>query len=187
MSLARYLSKLGALLGSDGKVPSAALAAGAARANFGAGAVLQVVQVVKSDVFSTSSTSFVDIAGLSVSRTPSSPTSKILVITDLSTSSATLTSNNTRILRDGSPIYKGDTAGTRPLGLGQNYAATDYGAMRTGGVFLDSPGTSSSVTYKLQMLASGGTQYVNRTLGDRDTAQYDARSASSITLMEIAG
>lgn len=35
MSLARYLSKLGALLGSDGKVPSAALAAGAAVANLG--------------------------------------------------------------------------------------------------------------------------------------------------------
>lgn len=79
MSLARYLSKLGALLNSDGKVPSGALASGAARANFGAGAVLQVVQAVSTGVVNTSSTSYTDLTGLSVSITVAA-NSKILLI-----------------------------------------------------------------------------------------------------------
>jgi hypothetical protein len=79
MSLARYLSKLGALLGSDGKVPAAALGAGAARANFGAGAVLQVLQASATGIVNTSSTSPVDLTGLSASISVSA-NSKVLII-----------------------------------------------------------------------------------------------------------
>lgn len=153
----------------------------------GSGAVLQVVQAVKTDTFASTSTAWVDVPGLSAIITPSNASNKILVQLDLSTSSAASTVNNTRLVRNNTAIYTGDAAGTRPAGLGQGYAPTDYGALRTGGVFLDSPNTTSAVTYKVQMLVSGGTHYVNRTVGDRDTAQYDARSASSLTLQEIAG
>ena len=44
-----------------------------------AGSVLQVVQTVKTDTFATTSTSFVDITGVSVAITPSSTSSKILI------------------------------------------------------------------------------------------------------------
>ena len=43
------------------------------------GKVLQVVSTAKTDTFSTSSTSFTDITGLSVAITPSATSSKILV------------------------------------------------------------------------------------------------------------
>ena len=43
----------------------------------GAGKIVQVVQAVKTDVFSTNSTSYVDITGLSATITPSAATSKI--------------------------------------------------------------------------------------------------------------
>ena len=45
-----------------------------------AGSVLQVVQDVKLDTFTTSSTSFTDVTGLSVDITPSSTSSKVLVL-----------------------------------------------------------------------------------------------------------
>ena len=54
--------------------------------------------------------------------------------------------------------------------------------------FLDSPSTTSEVTYTLYV---GGyistTFYLNRTIIDRDTSTYDPRMTSSVTLMEIAG
>jgi len=41
--------------------------------------VLQVVSATKTDTFSTSSTSFVDVTGLTANITPSSTSSKIMV------------------------------------------------------------------------------------------------------------
>ena len=51
---------------------------------------------------------------------------------------------------------------------------------------LDSPATTSSVTYKVQMKVVAGTGYINRSLGDTDSAGRP-RGTSSITLMEIEG
>jgi hypothetical protein len=53
--------------------------------------------------------------------------------------------------------------------------------------FLDSPATTSSVTYKVQALAqSGSTTAVGRTVADSDNVVI-ARFPSTITVMEIAG
>ena len=49
-------------------------------ADFPAGSVLQVVSTAKSDQFTTSSTSFTDVTGMSATITPTSSSSKILVI-----------------------------------------------------------------------------------------------------------
>ena len=43
------------------------------------GNILQVVSTTKTDTFSTTSTSYVDITGLSVSITPTSTSSKIFI------------------------------------------------------------------------------------------------------------
>jgi hypothetical protein len=55
--------------------------------------------------------------------------------------------------------------------------------------FLDSPATTSAITYKLQFrseLTSGSyTVWANRTNTDTDTSTY-GRGATSITVMEIA-
>ena len=51
--------------------------------------------------------------------------------------------------------------------------------------FLDSPSTTSQVTYKIQAMAqSGGTSYINRTASDSNS-QAIARIPSSIIVMEI--
>ena len=53
--------------------------------------------------------------------------------------------------------------------------------------FLDSPNTTSEITYKLQANTSNGANnimYINRT-GNDANATYGGRGVSSITVMEI--
>ena len=65
-------------LSGDGDITG--LAVGSLPPNvIGGGAVLQVVQTVKSDVFSSTSGSYVDITGMSASITPTSASSRIAV------------------------------------------------------------------------------------------------------------
>lgn len=149
-------------------------------------AIVQIQQVVKSDTFTTTSSSFVDVTGLSVNITPTSASNRILVICDVAIGNASSSGCVARLLRNNSAIYAGDTASSRPLGLSEN--DSQFQTMRTGGVFVDSPATTSVVTYKIQILNSVGfTSCVNRTGRDADTASYDPRTASSITVMEISG
>jgi hypothetical protein len=175
MSLARYLSKLGALLGSDGKVPAegiadaavtaAKLASGAARANFGAGAVLQVVNENPTLSFSTSSGTFASI-GLSASITPSSATSKILVLaTYLESSQTSNVSLQTSLFRVATQLN---------ITTGQYAASAGWLQTTNTTTFLDSPSTTSPVTYTIQARVSAGA----------GTLSFSDKS--SITLMEIA-
>ena len=151
------------------------------------GSVLQVIQTTKSDVFTTTSTSYTDVTGLSVSITPTSATSKILVF-------GTIIISNTgdmaamQLVRGSTPIQVGTAASNR-------YAATaDFRASADGAVsaaiplnFLDSPSTTSSTTYKIQVSAKvSGTTRVN-TAGDDVDQTNRGRFMSTITVMEIAG
>ena len=157
------------------------------------GSVLQVVQTVKSDTFSASpaQTVFVDITGLSVSITPTSATSKILVFIDVAVGSSTTTTGtcNVRLVRNSTPIYIGDAAGSRARSIMSfpYVADAQFDIFRYSGVYLDSPATTSSTTYKYQIAGqnSSYTVYVNRTHYD-DNRWEDPRVASSITVMEIA-
>ena len=163
----------------DGAVTSSDFAAGVG------GKILQVVQTVKTDTFTTTNQGFIDITGLSVTITPSSTSSKILVLCDLKYGIDSAQGAAPRLLRVGapSPLYVGNTAGSRPGALGQEITATTL--QTSGGVYLDSPASTSALTYKLQILTTGGTCYVNRTNADRNTSLYDVRTASSITVLEV--
>jgi hypothetical protein len=144
------------------------------------GGVLQVVSATKTDSFSTASGSFVDITGLSVSITPTSSTSKILVLVDVfvgtSADGATLINLN----RDSTAIAQG-VGGSQPSSMiGTPRDLIDLHASTL--TFLDSPSSSSSITYKLQGRRVGaGTSYINRRGNDTVFS-----TASSITVMEIA-
>jgi len=153
------------------------------------GSVLQVVQVVKTDAFSTTSTSFVDVTGMSASITPTSSSSKILVLFDIAIGAANGSSTIGKILRNSTDIYIGDTAGSRPRVAFQldGGGGIQYTVLRTPIFYLDSPATTSSTTYKLQIYNTAGSAgTVNRVEQDRNTSSYNVRTASSITLMEIA-
>ena len=150
------------------------------------GAILQVVSSHKSDTASTTSNSFTD-TGLSVSITPSSTSNKILVLTDAKIGGSSGNLWHARLMRDSTAISIGDASGSRVRGL---YEADGTGhtisVFTVGTAFLDSPSSTSSITYKLQYSSySSNTVYLNRTGDDRDP--NDVRTGSSITVMEIAG
>ena len=157
-------------------------------ANLPAGSVLQVVSATKTNDFSSSSTSMVDITGLSVSITPKFSTSKILVSYQVTGGCDTSALQDIFV-----QLVRGSTAiGTSTTGGAQNASGTIYtGGTSTGQQltfsnslqFLDSPATTSATTYKLQGMSwnSGTTWYINRR-GQNASFMF----ASSITVMEIA-
>jgi len=174
-------------------VSSTGIAMASGKTLTGGGKILQVLQAVKSDTFSTTSTSLVDVSGLSVSITPSSTSSKILVHVDLFLT-ASYYVGHAQLVRNSTLIYRADTAGNRPIDsitFAQN-VSNDGIMQRSSIMYLDSPSTTSATTYKVQASTrkdgqGGGVFYINRTTQDRDTTGYDARGPSSITVMEVAG
>lgn len=160
---------------------------GVTRSKMGyAGAVLQVIQTTKTDTFSTTSGSLTDITGMSVSITPSSSTSNVLITFTLGqvavNSSASV---GIALLRGSTVIGAGATAGNRILTSSGGLLTTDRGTSQTF-TFVDTPATTSATTYKLQIYVNGGnTVYVNRSATDTDSTTY-TRTASTIIAMEIA-
>ena len=159
-----------------------------------AGGVIQVKSVTKTDTFTkpTDTTAFVDITGLSVSITPTRSDSKILVMYDLCWGIADGHASM-RLMRDSTPIKIGDAASNRTRATGhwhQDDSGNDeYDIVQHSGTFLDSPSTTSSTTYKLQVGSPNSASYeiyINRSGHDSDAA-WEARTCSTITLMEVSG
>ena len=163
---------------------------------FNGGGIIQVKQAVQTqpqiqnpagDFHGSGGNNFsamTDIPGLSVDITPSRSDSKILVSYHLY-----IGGNNTvtyiRLLRDstGLAIPSGVVNGS----TGVNFTTTSSnGFMHTNSFqFLDSPATTSSVTYKLQWAgnSSGYALYLNRYPGG--STSYIG--SSSLTVMEVSG
>jgi hypothetical protein len=152
------------------------------------GNVLQVVSAVKTDTASTSSTTFSDILTLSI--TPSSASSKILLLasTNIGVNDAGLRAM-TRLVRDSTAIFIGDTAGSRVRASWQGGVFAVTTSQSVNHSFLDSPATTSAITYKFQFNSETNDGqyivYVNRTSTDTDASGY-GRGASSLIAMEIA-
>ena len=139
------------------------------------GDVLQVVSERTGTETTSSSSSYTD-TGLTASITPSSTSSKILVLVQQSFAKYSAdTKGNIRVYRDTTEI--GGAVPARELG------DTNSSAMNAIGIgfscsILDTPSSTSSLTYKTQFNNNDGTGTC--------TVQYSSGS-SYITLMEIAG
>ena len=162
-------------------------ASSVARSQLPAGSVLQVASSIKTDTFSTTSASFVDITGLSVSITPTSATSRILVMYSVMTGPSTTAFTMLRLVRNSNAIAIGDLAGSRTRITTSAWASGSNNVNDIQNMtFLDSPATTSSVTYQIQIFTENGTtQVINRNVRD-DNASYEPRGVSTITVMEIA-
>jgi hypothetical protein len=174
---------------ADANVTAAKLASGAARSNFGTGAVLQVVQATKTNSFTTTSTSFTTPTGLSLSITPSSSSNKILIFANIGFEiSGDAGHGYGSIRRDSTDIFIGDTAGSRPRTTFAQNNSGGNGSVAFSIAYLDSPSTTSSISYSINVRSSNGTTvYVNRSVRDNDGTAFDGRTVSSIIAMEIAG
>jgi hypothetical protein len=141
------------------------------------GSVLQVSNLIKTDQFTTTSASPVDVTGLSTSITPSSASSKILVIAWVVISTSGGGGDGyVRLMRGATSIGNGD-GGFFGQSAGQDYFAGHSKPI----TYLDSPASTSALTYKIQAWGAN-TSYVNgRGLNG------DFVTSSGITLMEISG
>ena len=136
------------------------------------GLVRQVVQTTKTDIFSSTSTSFADVTGVTANITPSSTSSKILVMLNGSANSSQASTQLYRL-----KLLRGSTS----IGLsGQVFES--YGVSNAPQSFttilLDEPSSTSEQTYKLQVLVSGDTVYI----GGYGNA---VEAPTTLTLMEI--
>lgn len=117
---------------------------GITAASMPVGSVIQVVNANYTTLFSTSSTSF-QATGLTASITPSSSTSKILIL--VTQELYQNTANASGILT----IYRGSTSGTNlgnsSFGFASNYAGSSVIATGLSAIYLDSPATTASTTY----------------------------------------
>ena len=146
------------------------------------GKILQVVQTAKTDTFSTTSTSFTDVTGLSVAITPSSTSSKVLVM--VSSNSSTSSGNNAemKLVRGSTDIFIGDDDGSHSRASAQTRVNDNNGCQTLTFSFLDTPNTTSATTYKVQYNVQAGTGTINRSQGDGSDI---GRAASSIIAMEV--
>jgi hypothetical protein len=177
----------------DGIIQSADLATGVG------GKILQVVQTTKTDTFSTSSGSYVDVTGVSQAITAISTSSKILIKVSIGFVSGRHTGNQAvypqfQIVRNSTAIALGDASGNRgrcTFSVLTN-AHGGYNGTSASFEFLDSPSSTelgSAITYKIQ--ARGGYTdsdqrfYINRMDND-DNQLYTARTPTTLILQEVA-
>lgn len=143
--------------------------------------ILQVQSVTKLDTFSTTSTSMVDITGLSVSITPTASTSTFLVFMNVmnSHSSGSNAMNSFNLVRNSTAIAQ-PSSGTDIATTQSNVVASSY-LTNAVGFTVDSPATGSAITYKVQMRVTNTTTgFVNRR-GDNSAIT----AVSSLYVMEI--
>jgi len=153
------------------------------------GKVLQVVSVTKTDTFTSSSSSFTDITGLTANITPASSSNKVYVNLSVQ-GSQDVEANRVsyQLIRDNTAISVGASAASRSqASSGLSSPHGDIIASSSVNV-LDSPSTTSQITYKVRIAntAGSGNAFVNRTENDENGSGMP-RYASTITLMEIAG
>ena len=135
--------------------------------------VIQVVSATSTSTVSTTSTTFVD-ASFTATITPQSTTSKILIIPHINLSAG---GSYSSLLT----IYRGTIASGTNLGNGTGGMMVCYNvaASTVGTSYLDSPSTTSSVTYSLAFRTenASSTAIISPTFNETNT----------FTLLEISG
>jgi hypothetical protein len=171
------ITRLGGANAITGTIPNSVLAAGN---------VIQVVSSTKSDTSSTSSTSYSDISGLSVSITPSSTSSKILVSYNfVAGTNDGYDECHVSLFRDSTDLKGGSSTGTSYCPVFHTSTSAKFKMYNFAFEHLDSPSSTSSLTYKLRFNSqSGQILYIN-TRGATDSGATNWTN-SSITAMEIA-
>jgi len=161
------------------------IASGGTGVTSNAGKVLQVLQSTLTASFTTTSTTFVDLLTLAI--TPSATTSKIFVsYTTNGGTNGDATHIYTQIHRNSTDVLTADSAGNRSSGLSLMNTAAQQ-TMSYTGCFLDSPSTTSAITYKLKVRTASDTAYINRSARDNNAAGYDGRAVTTLTAWEIGG
>ena len=163
-------------------------------ASVAGGKILQVLQTFKTDAFSRSSTTFGDITGMNVSITPASSSNKILIVCHLSVGTQGNGYVGFRLLRDSTNIGhstaldSSSSSNTRDsaFAFGDESSQATYKLNTVSYSFLDSPSSTSSLTYKLTVRTWSSTTFRLNRPQSIGNAAYTMAGTSSITAMEVA-
>ena len=152
------------------------------------GKILQVASTLKTNTYAaTVGTTWTNVTNLAASFTPSATSSTVLVMVHLTGASADRMF--ARVTRNGTVIGVGDAASNR-IQCANGSPFYDRGdsneAMEASFILQDSPSTTSSVNYQVQVrcTSGGSSAYINRCRADGDDAG-NPRGTSSITILEI--
>ena len=151
------------------------------------GSIVQVQQTVKTDTFSAAPNgTWTDITGMTVSITPKKVSSKIFILMTV-VGAGSGTTPKVRLLRNSTTISVGDTSGSKQSATMGSFLMKDTNQTDTyTQQFIDSPASTSSITYKLQVnIDNTQTFFLNRSVSDQDNAT-GGRYISVITPMEVA-
>lgn len=157
------------------------------------GCILQVLQAFKSDTFTTQAliaNGGEGISGLSVTITPKSTLSKMLISFSVTCAGVeNITQVYFRLRRGGTEIGNAESVGGRTPVMARDYAFNNNCTSNVSFQYLDSPNTTNATTYQLYTGTEGnnGTIFINRTHNDQANTTYGARGVSTFTVMEIAG
>ena len=158
---------------------------------FGGGKILQVLQTIKTDVFSTTSNSYVLVTGLTQAITAASTSNKILInVTLYGGVSAGNYVAGFKLAKDGSAM-DGNTIGAASgnnaeSGTFRFRNAADTHAEEASFMFLDTPADTNSHTYGVLMKVFASTTGRLGTTGTNGNYDQHMRCPCSITLMEVS-
>lgn len=157
----------------------------------------KILQVVTDEYTGTASTTSQDTYGdiasdYKVLITPSATSSKIFVIVTIGRAGVNHTGGRLipfRVLRDSTAIGVGPAAGSRMQGSFTIHTTEQGYSDGTTWTYLDSPSSTSELTYKVQWADQAGEgSFINRSSGDGDNGDTpNTRTMSTITVMEVAG
>ena len=153
--------------------------------------ILQVIQVEKTDTFSSNSDTFVDLTGLSATITPSATSSKVLVQASVVFGGSNDSYAAGQLVRGSTVLGLAPADGDRTRStFTLNWIGTSgqHKLSNLGFSYLDAPNTTSATTYKLQgRVHTGDSRYftINKTQNDGNQG-WNQRGTSRIILMEVA-
>ena len=157
------------------------------------GGIIQVVHVNTSTHTYDTSTSYIDLTDVTATITPTRSDSKVLIQCTLAVSKENNHTFHGRIVRNGSVITgSGGVAesghGNQIDGVWWAIRNTIYSANAYAVSYLDSPSSTSALTYKAQGKTTNASYpfAINRTVSSNDL-EYATPSFSMITLMEVSG
>ena len=129
-----------------------------------------------------------EITGFNVTITPTGATSRILIMVMANVGDTQAGFGGLILYRNSTPICIGDAEGSRRSTTAGFTGVAGIVPVSTPIIHVDSPNTTSAVTYKVFIVnhadGSTNTMYLNRSGNNTDSARF-ARTASTITAMEI--
>ena len=154
----------------------------------GGGSVIQTKFLNETATYSAGSSSFVDLGSLSLAITPTSTSNKILVHISIGRAQGGDNTTTFRFTRNGTAVGIGDAAGSRGRCsfsmLGENYS-NGHHADNHSFTFIDSPSSTSELTYKLQQAnEGGGTTYYNRDKAYDDSSDINHSTAHTTFILQ---